>query len=69
MLDKASADFDWAMVWSAKQLANELQDPAFETLVVEREGYVRGMVRYRRVLIYGRHPVRAAAIGSALPWP
>jgi hypothetical protein len=62
MLYKASANFDWAMVWSTKQLANELEDPTFETLVVEREGYVRGMVRYRHVLIYGRHPVRAAAI-------
>jgi hypothetical protein len=62
MLDKASADFDWAMVCSATQLANELDDASLETLVLERDGHVRGMVRYRRVLIYGREPVRAAAI-------
>ena len=62
MLDKASADFDWAVVWSAKQLANELEDPAFETLVFEDAGYVRGVVRCRQVLTYGRAPVRAAAM-------
>jgi hypothetical protein len=62
MLDKASTDFDWAMVCSAEQLAKEVDDPAFETLVLEREGQVRGMVRYRRFVIYGRQPVPSAVI-------
>ena len=62
MLDKASADLDWATVWSAKQLANELDDPASETLVFEQEGSVRGVVRYRRVVTYGRAAICAAAI-------
>jgi hypothetical protein len=62
MLDKASADFDWATVWSTKQLASELEDPSSETLVFERGGDVRGVVRYRRVLTYGRSPIWAAAI-------
>jgi hypothetical protein len=62
MLDKASADFDWAMVWSTTKLAADLKDHAFETLVFESQGHVQGMVRYRRVLVYGREPVHAALI-------
>jgi hypothetical protein len=62
MLDKASAAFDWAMVWSSNRLANEFEDPAYETLVFERDGYVQGMVRYRRLLTYGRQPAATAAI-------
>jgi hypothetical protein len=62
MLDKSSADFDWATVCSAAQLAKELAEPAFETLVHERQGHVRGMVRYRRFVTYGREPVPAAVI-------
>ncbi|MFY9698164.1 MAG: hypothetical protein WAK34_07535 [Rhodoplanes sp.] len=62
VLANASADFDWAMVWSAKELANGLEDPACETLVFEHEGDVRGVVRYRRFSTYGRAPVHAAAM-------
>ena len=62
MLANASANFDWAMVWSPKQLASELEDPACETLVFEHEGDVRGVVRYRRFLTYGRAPVHTAAM-------
>jgi hypothetical protein len=62
VLNNASADLDWAMVWSAKKLANDLEDPSFESLVFESKGYVQGMVRYRHVVTYGREPVRAAAI-------
>jgi hypothetical protein len=62
LIDKTCADFDWAIRWSAKQLAHELADPAFEILVLEHDGRVRGMVRYRRVVTYGRAPVNAAAI-------
>jgi len=62
MLESSSADFDWAMVCSAEQLAREMDDPAFGTLVFEREGHVQGVVRYRRFVTYGRHPVPAAVI-------
>jgi hypothetical protein len=62
LLDKTCVEFDWAIRWSAKQLAHELEDPAFEILVLEHDGRVRGMVRYRRVVTYGRAPVNAAAI-------
>jgi hypothetical protein len=62
VLAKASATFDWAMVWSANELADALEDSTFETLVFENAGYVRGVVRCRQMLIYGRAPVRAAAI-------
>jgi hypothetical protein len=62
MLNRASAGFDWAVIWSAKQLANELEDPTVEILVFERDGYVQGMVRYRRLSTYGRQPVHSALI-------
>jgi len=62
LLDKASADFDWAVVWSAKRLADELEDPESGILVLERDGDVQAMVRYRCVTAYGRQPVRGAAI-------
>jgi len=62
MLNQASSGFDWAVVWSAKQLAAELQDPALEILVFERDGCVQGMVRYRRLSTYGRQPVQSALI-------
>jgi hypothetical protein len=62
MLNRASAGFDWAIIWSAKQLANELEDPALEALVFERDGHLQGMVRYRRLSTYGREPVHSALI-------
>jgi len=62
LLDKASADFDWAVVFSAKRLADELEDPESGILVLERDGDVQAMVRYRCVTAYGRQPVRGAAI-------
>jgi hypothetical protein len=62
VLAKASANFDWAMVWSARELADGLEDSACETLVFEHEGDIRGVARYRRFLTYGRSPVRAAAM-------
>jgi hypothetical protein len=62
LMDKCCADFDWAIVWGAGQLAHELKDPAYDILVFEHDGEVRGMVRYRRVVTYGRAPVNTAAI-------
>ena len=62
MLNRATADFDWAIIGSGKQLANELQDPAIELLIFERDGYVQAMVRYRRLSTYGRQPVHSALI-------
>src|SRR5262249_23757792 len=62
LLDKASAGFDWAMVWSPERLASELEDPFVDILVLERQRCVQAMVRYRRVLAYGQHPVPAAVI-------
>jgi len=62
LLDKASADFDWAVRLSAKRLADELDDPESGILVLERDGDIRAMVRYRCVTAYGRQAVRGAAI-------
>ena len=62
ILNKAGADFDWAVVWTPQQLAYELKNPASEILVLERDGLIRAMVRYRCVLSHGREPIRAAMI-------
>jgi hypothetical protein len=63
ILEKASAGFDWALVWSPKQLANQLENgPASGTLVFERDGRVQGMVNYHFLTMHGREPVRTALI-------
>jgi hypothetical protein len=62
MLNQSSSGFDWAVLWSAKQLADELEDPALDTLLLERDGKLQGMVRYRLLSTYGRQPVQSALI-------
>ena len=62
MLQAASSDFEWAVVWSPEQLANQLESPASGTLVLERDGRVQGMVNYHFFLLHGRVPLRAAMI-------
>jgi hypothetical protein len=62
MLNQSSRGFDWAVLWSPKQLADELEDPALDTLVFERDGNIQGMVRYRRLSTYGCQPVQSALI-------
>jgi hypothetical protein len=61
MLDKATANFDWAMVWQPEQLATQLGNSA-ETFVFERDGSVKGMVNAQCFLLHGREPIRAAMI-------
>ena len=62
MLDKASIGFDWAMVWQPKQLSSQLENPAYQTLVFERDGQVQGMVNYHCFSLHGRETIRAALI-------
>jgi hypothetical protein len=62
LLDKASAGIDWALVWSAEHLKNQLESPLSGTFVFERDGRVRGMVNYHILLLQGREPVRTALI-------
>jgi hypothetical protein len=62
ILNKSSAGFDWALVWSTEGLSYQLQNPASETLVFERDGRVHGMVSYHCFSLQGRKPTRAALI-------
>jgi hypothetical protein len=62
MLSQSTADFDWAMVWQKDQLASQLENPAYQTLVFERDGQVKGMVNYHSFAMYGRGPIKAAMI-------
>jgi len=62
MLDRYSAGFDWAMVWQPQQLASQLENPAYQTLVFERDGKVCGMVNYHCFSLQGREAIRAALV-------
>ncbi len=62
MLEKASTGFDWAMVWSSKQLSFLLENAATSTVVLEQDGRVRGMVNYHFLSLQGRSPIRAGVI-------
>jgi hypothetical protein len=62
ILQKSSADFEWALLWTPTQLANELKSPVSDTLVFERHGRVQGMVNYHYIGLQGREQLRAALI-------
>jgi hypothetical protein len=62
ILDKASAGIDWALIWSAEHLKNQLESPLSGTFVFEGDGRVRGMVNYHLLVLQGREPVRTALI-------
>jgi hypothetical protein len=62
MLEKYTAGFDWAMAWQPEQLSAQLENPAYQTLVFERDGQVQGMVNYHRMLMHGRELIHAAMI-------
>ena len=63
ILDKASAGFDWALMWPPEQLAHRLEGPACGTLVFERDECVQGMVNYHCLAMQGRERVLTAVIG------
>jgi hypothetical protein len=62
ILEKASAGYEWALLWSPKQLAKQLESRISRSLVLEREGRVQGMVNYHCFSLQGRQPVRTALI-------
>jgi hypothetical protein len=62
LLQKSTAGFDWALLWSPTQLAHQLLGVASGTLVFDLNGQVRGMVNYHYLSFQGREPVRAALI-------
>lgn len=61
-LEQASAAFEWAQGWPLPQLARRLESSAGGTLVLERDGDVRGWVHHQRLVLHGRHPIESAVI-------
>jgi hypothetical protein len=62
MLDKASAHFGWAQVWSQERLSYHLDNPETKAFVFERDGRVHGMVSHNCSTLHGREPICAAMI-------
>lgn len=62
ILAKASAGFDWALIWSPEQLTHRLEGPACGTLIFERDGCIQGMVNYHCLSMQGRERVLAGVI-------
>jgi hypothetical protein len=62
ILEKTCASFDWAMSWQPEQLSAQLENPAYTTLVLERNGKIRGMVNSHCTSLQGRELIRAAMI-------
>jgi hypothetical protein len=62
ILEKSTAGFDWAMAWQPEQLSAQLENPAYQTLVFERDGQVQGMVNYHCMSMHGRELIQAAMI-------
>lgn len=62
LLARYTAQYDWAMAWQKDLLASQLQNDAYETLVLEQSGSVRAMVNYHFGSMYGRARVRTVII-------
>ena len=62
ILDKASAEVDFALVWPPEELSYLLSNPTSGTLVFERAGRVLGLAHYHLLMMQGRDPVRAALL-------
>jgi hypothetical protein len=62
ILEKSSAGLDWAMSWKRQQLSAQLENPEYTTLVLERDGKIRGMVNSHYFSLHGRELIRAAMI-------
>lgn len=62
MLDKTSAQFDWALSWERHQLACQLNNPECRTFVFERDGQVKGVVNGHCFALQGRELMRGAMI-------
>ena len=62
LVEKTSAGLDWAMSWKPAQLRAQLENPEYTTLVLERDGKIRGMVNTHSFSLHGRELIRAAMI-------
>ncbi len=62
LLERANARLDWAVSWSAPQLARQLEGPVARTLVLERDGHIQAMVNYHHMQLQGVVPMKFALI-------
>jgi hypothetical protein len=62
LIERGSADIDWAMQWSRDELVAQLGGPAYTTLLYERQGTVQGMVNCHSFPLQGRELIRCAFI-------
>jgi hypothetical protein len=62
MLNKGSAELDFAFDWGSEQWSYFLSNPTSETLVYERDGLVRGLIHYHFHMMQGREQLRAAVM-------
>lgn len=62
LLERADARLDWAVSWSAPQLARQLEGPVARTLVLERDGRVQAMVNYHHMQLQGVVTMKFALI-------
>ncbi|MFL6798585.1 MAG: GNAT family N-acetyltransferase [Xanthobacteraceae bacterium] len=62
IIERASAAYEWVVVWSPEDLSHQLDNPECGTLVFERDGRIRGLINYLLIWLYGRGPIRIALI-------
>jgi hypothetical protein len=62
LVNKATAEFDWTLLWPPERLSYLLANPLSGALVLERDGQLDGFVCYHLFMAQGREPVRAALI-------
>jgi hypothetical protein len=62
LIERMSANVEWAMQWSHQELKAQLESPSFTTLVYEVDGKVQGLVNYHSFPLQGRELIRCAFI-------
>jgi hypothetical protein len=62
ILEKATARFDWALVWARDALRHRLEGASCGSLVLEHEGRVQAMVNYHRLIMQGRKRIQVAVL-------
>jgi hypothetical protein len=62
MIERMSANVDWAMRWSPRELQAQLESRSFTTLVYERDDKVQGLVNYHSFPLRGRELIRCAFV-------
>jgi hypothetical protein len=62
LLERATCDMDWALVWSEERLSRQLEGTLAQTFVFERNDEVLGLVNYHLLPWQGREPLRIAML-------